>query len=117
MATGRNELKLTTVEYLKSVKARMQALSPEDFALLVVAAATALDHLEPAKEIAESCNMSDAELGSWADRVLFHGDPDGVTDGSLSGHCMVMRRVLKGGTWNGTEWVYPSADGTIEGTP
>lgn len=108
LANETTGLKLTNVEYLKAVKARMQALTPEDFALLVVAAATALDHLEPTKEIAESCNMSDAELGSWADRVLFHGDPDGDTDGSLSGHCMVMRRVMKGGSWTGTEWVYPA---------
>lgn len=108
LANESNGLKQTNVEFLKSVKARMQALTPEDFALLVVAASTALDHLDPSKEISESCNLSEAELGSWADRVLFDGKPDGDTDGSLSGHCMVMRRVMKGGSWTGTEWVYPA---------
>lgn len=95
-------------EYLQALRARMATLSVEDFALLVVAASTALGQLDDAESIAADCNMSEQELSTWTDTVLYDGKTDHYQATDLVGTSLMLRRLHKGGIWDGSEWTYPT---------
>lgn len=108
MASESSNTVLPYDEYLQVLRARMATLSVEDFALLVVAASTALGQLDDAETIAADCNMNEQELSAWTDSVLYDGQTDSHQANDLVGTSLILRRLLKGGKWDGSEWTYPT---------
>lgn len=58
-------------EYPSAMRGKIEALSNQDLAILVIAAQAGLGHA--AESVAQDCKMSKSELTAWTDRVLFDG--------------------------------------------